>query len=148
MAGAGRVFRDHLGNWILGFARNIGHTTSIVAELWAIRDGLKLAVSRGYNGLILETDSRTALTLLHAENCNFHSLAVLISDCRVLLRQLPDVQTTHIYREANSVADCLAKIGTRLNNPFAVFEQCNMNVAMLLLSDTIGNSVPRDVTII
>ncbi|GKV27995.1 hypothetical protein SLEP1_g37098 [Rubroshorea leprosula] len=105
MAGAGGVFRDHLGNWILGFSRNIGHTTSIAAKLWAIRDGLKLVVSRGYNRLILETDSRIALTLLHAENCNFHSLAVLISDCRVLLRQLPDVQTTHIYREANSI-DC------------------------------------------
>ncbi|GKV53516.1 hypothetical protein SLEP1_g60037, partial [Rubroshorea leprosula] len=61
----------------------------------------------------------------------------------VLLRQLHDVQITHIYREANSVADCLAKMGTRLNNPFAVFEHCNMNVAFFLVSHPVSGALPR-----
>ncbi|GKU94254.1 hypothetical protein SLEP1_g7776 [Rubroshorea leprosula] len=42
-AGAGGVFRDELGNWLLGFYRNVGFTSSLSAELWALREGLKLA---------------------------------------------------------------------------------------------------------
>ncbi|GKU87915.1 hypothetical protein SLEP1_g2242 [Rubroshorea leprosula] len=50
--GAGGVFRDHLGNWLLGFMRNVGYSTALAAELWAIRDGLKLAVDRGFTKII------------------------------------------------------------------------------------------------
>lgn len=32
-AGGGGLIRDNRGHWIKGYARNIGHTTSIAAEL-------------------------------------------------------------------------------------------------------------------
>ena len=31
------VIRDHRGNWVQGFARNIGFTTSVIAEFWAFK---------------------------------------------------------------------------------------------------------------
>ncbi|GLT52770.1 hypothetical protein SLA2020_260900 [Shorea laevis] len=31
--GAGGVFRDHMGNWLLGFMRNVGYSTVLTAEL-------------------------------------------------------------------------------------------------------------------
>lgn len=43
-AGGGGLIRDSEGRWIRGFSRSIGHATSVMAELWALRDGLKLAV--------------------------------------------------------------------------------------------------------
>ena len=43
-ARGGGVIRDSAGNWIRGFTRYIGYTTSIIAEFWALRDGLKLAI--------------------------------------------------------------------------------------------------------
>ena len=47
-AGSGGIIRDHWGNWIGGFSINIGITHSMMAELWAIREGLKFAWSNGY----------------------------------------------------------------------------------------------------
>nr|POF19331.1 putative ribonuclease h protein [Quercus suber] len=39
-AGGGGVIRGSAGNWIKGFVRYIGSTTSIIAEFRALRDGL------------------------------------------------------------------------------------------------------------
>ena len=40
LAGGGGLVRDENGNWVKGFARRIGNTSSYFAELWALRDGL------------------------------------------------------------------------------------------------------------
>ncbi|GLT32301.1 hypothetical protein SLA2020_069770 [Shorea laevis] len=143
--GAGGVFRDHMGNWLLGFMRNVGYSTVLTAELWAIRDGLKLAVERGFTRIIVETDSRVAHILLNSNNYQFHSLAALLNDCRMLVFQLQDVQIKHIYREANMVAANLAKTGCSLTCPFVILDQCTNDTRMLLYSDIIGNPVPRSV---
>ena len=36
-----------------GYARGLGHTNSITAELWTLRDGLILAKEMGLNNLII-----------------------------------------------------------------------------------------------
>ena len=41
-ARGGGIIRDNEGRWVKGFARSIGFTTSIIAKLWALRDGLLL----------------------------------------------------------------------------------------------------------
>ncbi|GKV33503.1 hypothetical protein SLEP1_g42009 [Rubroshorea leprosula] len=87
MAGAGGIFRDHNGSWIYGYSRRVGFTTSLVAELWAIRDSLDIAVNRGISKLILEIDSKVAELLLKSADHNFHSLGVLIDDCRRLMQE-------------------------------------------------------------
>ncbi|GKU89499.1 hypothetical protein SLEP1_g3628 [Rubroshorea leprosula] len=74
LADAGGVLRDDLGRRILGFSRHVGHITSLVAELWAIRYGLSIALSKGFNKLVLETDSKVAMTLIDKCNCDYHSL--------------------------------------------------------------------------
>ncbi|GKV08919.1 hypothetical protein SLEP1_g20489 [Rubroshorea leprosula] len=91
MAASGGLFRDHEGKWMLGYARNIGHTSCLAAELWAIRDGLQLAVDKGFNRLCIETDSLTALNLISKDCGNHHPLTALILDCRELLSRIPEV---------------------------------------------------------
>ncbi|GKU96962.1 hypothetical protein SLEP1_g10142 [Rubroshorea leprosula] len=55
-----------------------------------------------------------AFNLLNSDCNNFHPLANLRDDCRALLCQLPKARLHHIYCEANTVADLLAKMGTTL----------------------------------
>ncbi|GKV16390.1 hypothetical protein SLEP1_g27041 [Rubroshorea leprosula] len=142
-AGAGGVFRDELGNWLLGFYRNVGFTSSLSAELWALRDGLKLAVNRGFSHLLVETDSKVAKTLLDSANSAAHSLGVLIDDCRAMMTQIPNLHLNHVLREANTVADGLAKKGAKSESPFVVLDQCPPDLCNVLFSDIIGNKVPR-----
>ena len=45
LAGVGGLIRDASGNWVKGYARAIRTTTSVVAKLWSLRDGIRLCVS-------------------------------------------------------------------------------------------------------
>lgn len=44
----GGVFRDSKGCCPLSFSRNIGFASSIEAKLWALRDGLSIAVEKHF----------------------------------------------------------------------------------------------------
>ena len=56
-ASGGGLIRDHNGDWIVGFSRAFDSTNSIIAELWALRDGLTLAQELCLNSLIVEMDT-------------------------------------------------------------------------------------------
>lgn len=69
LAGGGGVIQDEEGNWIVGFARNIGITTSFQAELWGLRDGrlrdgLTLCVERNFSAVEVELDARSVLDVI------------------------------------------------------------------------------------
>ncbi|GLU21496.1 hypothetical protein SLE2022_376300 [Rubroshorea leprosula] len=83
--GAGGIFRDHHGNWIVGHSRNVGIAPSLTAELWAIRDGLRLAVDKGFHDIIVESDSKAAVLLLSKNFDSLHYLSTLL-DCRNLMQ--------------------------------------------------------------
>ena len=63
-AGGGGAIRDHRGMWIKGFARKIGHATNLIAEFWALRNGLQMALQLGINCLEVELDAKTIVQLL------------------------------------------------------------------------------------
>ena len=46
-AGGGGLIWDHQGMWIKGYMRRISVASSFVAECWALRDGLLLAIQLG-----------------------------------------------------------------------------------------------------
>ncbi|KAL7237095.1 hypothetical protein ACSBR1_020212 [Camellia fascicularis] len=105
------VFRDATGNWILGYCRFIRFTSTIGAELWTLRDGLKLAWEKNFTNLEIETDSKLMQTLLQSTPNMQHHLNNLIFYCRFLMELLGIQAIKHIYREANECADIIAKLG-------------------------------------
>ena len=58
--GAGGILRNHWGKWMGGFSINIVITHGMMAELWAIREGLKYAWNKGYKYIHLQVDSKLA----------------------------------------------------------------------------------------
>ncbi|KAL7227003.1 hypothetical protein ACSBR1_021967 [Camellia fascicularis] len=69
-----------LGHWVGSFTRNIGFSSTIEAEFWAMRDGLNLALE--WNIVIPEVEIDTLLLkLLILEDTNeHHQLNNFISD--------------------------------------------------------------------
>ncbi|KAL4319432.1 hypothetical protein GQ457_18G015740 [Hibiscus cannabinus] len=94
LAGIGAVFRDDGGSWLFGFPRFVGRCTVLVAELWAIHDGLAQAWGRGHRCVELESDNLEAVRLQW-----------LRLEWRVVVR--------HVPRGKNRVADMLAAKGRR-----------------------------------
>lgn len=66
-AATGGVVRDSDGNFILGYASDIGEATTTVAELQAILMGLKLVWRRGFTKVTMETDSLTSVCLIQGD---------------------------------------------------------------------------------
>ena len=85
LAGGGGVIRDWTGRWIVGFSRNIGIASSLMAELWAIRDGLMLCVERNLDMVEIEMDAKAVVDMLgNPQYCN-RSISSLLEDCRKMI---------------------------------------------------------------
>lgn len=80
-------------HWIRGFSRNIGSTTSLIAEIWALRNGLNLRI-----------------------------ISSLIDDCRTLASLIHHKKIGHCFREANKCVNALANIRTSQLVYFVLFD--------------------------
>ncbi|KAK8510248.1 hypothetical protein V6N11_000540 [Hibiscus sabdariffa] len=63
-AAIGCVIRDDHGDWIRGFARNVGRCSILFAKLWAVHDSLVQAWSLDFRRVIIETDYLEILRIL------------------------------------------------------------------------------------
>jgi ribonuclease HI len=64
VGGGGGLLRDSEGNWLGGFVRSMGSCSSLLAELWALKDGLLLANSLGFSTIFIEVDAEMVVLLL------------------------------------------------------------------------------------
>ena len=74
----------------------------------------------GLHNIIIELDALSVVLLLNNNTTNL-TLEPLLNDCRNLVREFPNMQIKHIYREANQCADAMVKIGASNVNSFVVF---------------------------
>ena len=92
LSGCGGLLRDSAGQWVVGFAKSISVSSSIAAELWALRDGLGLCLERGISAVEIELDATTAISLV-SSNVNANGdLSGVVDDCKELLLRLPQVK--------------------------------------------------------
>ena len=143
-AGAGGVIRDEAGIWILGFSETVGHCSVLKAELRAILRGLKLAKEASISKLWINTDSIAVVNVLtnhpgwHTEN---HSI---IQQCKQLLSwEGWETHLTHCYREANQVADMLAKIAIDRPLGVRIYREPPVEVQDSVHADSTGVFWPR-----
>jgi ribonuclease HI len=120
--GGGGVICDHEGNWLRGFARHIGSASSVVAELWALRDGLSLVIDMDFLIVLIEIDAFIVVSFLSTNAPRHPCLSSLVDDCRYLLQRIPQNELKHVFREANKCADSLANLGRTQEEDFVVFD--------------------------
>ena len=143
IAGGGGVIRDWAGNWVAGFSRKIGVATSLVAELWAIRDGLMLCIDRRLTMVEVESDAKVVVDMLGDSHYSNIAIAPLLEDCRFLLSQIPQVRIKHCYREANRCADKLARKGANQFLNCVLYENLPVDLCEFVVADHNGISVAR-----
>jgi len=114
-SGFGGVLRHSDGSWLYGFAGHIGISSILHAELLALYYGLRVAWEKDYRYIICYSDYNLAIQLIAIGVSNWHLYATLIRNIQELLARAWTVQVCHTWREANVVADFLAKMGARSN---------------------------------
>ena len=127
--------------------RAIGCTTSVAAELWALRDGIRLCITLKIPVVIFELDAKLVVDLLQKGEGNPNGIGALVSDCKAGLQEIPMVQIQHCYREANKYADTLVRRGAFLSQDFVVLLEPPTEVDFHLRLDSTGAFYERLVSV-
>ncbi|KAL5756732.1 hypothetical protein ACOSQ2_021478 [Xanthoceras sorbifolium] len=79
----GGVLRDASKQWIVGFAVNRVKGSVLEVETWGLFEGLQICCNAGFRKIIVESDSKTVVDMLHiTPNCNspLYSLVLCCKD--------------------------------------------------------------------
>ncbi|XP_060184706.1 uncharacterized protein LOC132614307 [Lycium barbarum] len=111
--GMGGVVRNGNGEIIMAFANSLNFCTNNKAEVEAAEYAIQWCFSNNRNKFILELDSMLVINMLNGSSLPPWNFEQKIDKMR---RQLQSKQCIiqHCYREANQVADALAKFGANL----------------------------------
>jgi ribonuclease HI len=143
LAGCGGVIRNCQGDFIAAFSAQVGSVSVVHAELWEIVYGLKLANNRGYKRIHVESDSLIAINLIR-NGCNKeHSAFQLVKTALRFTEDMEAVIWQHSLREANQVADTLAKHSLSLLDNCKVFDNVPAFLVMPLMADSQCIAFPR-----
>ena len=137
-ADGGVVLRCSNGDWIAGCLRKLGNTSCILAELWALKDGLLLAKQLSLENICVDMDVEFLVYLLSNSSVVNLSPEPLLSDCRNLMKTFLNCIVAHVYREANRCADRLARLGADLHSDHLILYNPPPVVKDFLASDKAG----------
>ncbi|KAG7578377.1 Ribonuclease H domain [Arabidopsis thaliana x Arabidopsis arenosa] len=143
LATAGGVLHDGDGIWRGGFALNIGVCSAPLAELWGVYYGLYIAWEKRITRLELEVDSEIVVGFLKTGIDDSHPLSFLVRLCYGFLSRDWIVSVSHVYREANRLADGLANYAFSLPLGFHLLESKPDVVDSIVFDDAIGSAYPR-----
>ncbi|KAI5322640.1 hypothetical protein L3X38_031712 [Prunus dulcis] len=146
--GAGGIICDSFGDWMGGFAVNLGIGQTLDAELWGLFFGLKLAAAKGVPRLSIEMDSMTVVQLIkqHVPSC-LHPCTGVIASCVALMSKFEFVELTHVYRERNAAADCLANWSLNMDLGGCFFDEAPAWISSILIDDLLGAVKPRMISV-
>nr|KYP55631.1 Putative ribonuclease H protein At1g65750 family [Cajanus cajan] len=120
----GGLIRDPDGRCIMAFSRKLDRCSVIKAELWAITQGLRLIhLKKLGTHILIESNSLEAITLLRNGCPRQNECFDIVQEISELAASCETVSYLHIGREANLVADLLAK-------------QCNIGEENLIIYDS------------
>ena len=122
----------------MGFARKIGSTTSFLAKLWALHDGLNLCLSYNLAAVEVEIDAKAIVDAISNPNYTNVFVSPLTDDCRLLISRIPQFRLRHCYREPNRCVDGLARLGDLQATYFVMFMCPLVDLVKLLDSDLKG----------
>jgi len=145
LATAGGVIRGEEDEWLGGFALNIGICSAPMAELWGVYYGLVIAWERGFRRVELEVDSKLVVGFLQTGVTEMHPLSFLVRLCHGFISRDWLVRVTHVYREANRLADGLANYAFSLDFGFLSLDVCPESVLSIMFEDVNGSGVPRTI---
>ncbi|OVA07429.1 Ribonuclease H domain [Macleaya cordata] len=117
--------------------------SNVVAELWAVKEGMQLATNLGITHLYVESDSMVTINFCNQLSDVPWHLRTLMSDIMQMVLQFSTIQFHHRYRQANCVADYLAKavVAQTLNAQW--IGSPPVCIKPLLYADMVGRAFPR-----
>jgi ribonuclease HI len=106
----GAVLRDYQGKFLAAMMKYLSHVSSVaMAVAIAMKEGLEFAIQRGCNRIVAESDSLETIEACKGDHVWHNDSSAIFADCIDKMAEIGSVSFSHCMREANSVADRLAK---------------------------------------
>ncbi|PKU82232.1 hypothetical protein MA16_Dca013424 [Dendrobium catenatum] len=115
----GGIIRDSFRELIVAFAGPSYPCKVIFAELMSLFKGLVICNNRGYVNIQIEVDALILIQIIKNEDVFCPQFFFLIRKICIALYTL-NYTMNHVLREGNACADCLAKIGSRLEEDMEI----------------------------
>ncbi|CAN1131087.1 Putative ribonuclease H protein At1g65750 [Linum perenne] len=145
-ATAGGLVRDSMGRCLLAYSMNLDNCSITRVEIRGALEGLQRAWEAGYRNVIVQLDSKAALSILtRGETLNQFSLE--IAHFRELQGRDWELIMRHTYREGNRAADHLASIGYGYPVGSHTVSISDCNLGHFLRYDCLGITEQRSVLI-
>ena len=136
MSGLGVVIRDCNGQVMASLCSQLGVCYSPeIAEVLAIRRGLRLAMETGLVPVVLESDASVVVNAIGSQDRSSYDVGIIIHDISCLLRSPCFNSISFVPRLANKVAHGLAKLALRFVGESVWLEDCPLSVESLVLDD-------------
>lgn len=126
------------GDFGFAFCHRLRNCSALEAEFWGVFHGLSIATAKGYNSIIVETDSSLVVEALNAFNTSNHPFQNLINEIKSLAAANFSTEWRKIDRCANNVADMLAKNCSQFDLDCNIFDTPPLSLIQTLNSDRIG----------
>lgn len=110
-AGARGIIKNQEGHMMFVFTEALDYCTNNEAETKAAIIGLRYSHNMGLRNIVLEMDSKIIVDMIKGTNKPSWKLQQLIEEIQEKLKRIGG-SVQHCYREANSVADILSKLGS------------------------------------
>lgn len=95
----GRVLKDHEGKFIVGFTIYLGPVSVLQDVLWGLICRLRIALSKGFSKVFVESDSELAIRFLNKGIGEANPCAPMVRDIKRLLNQFT-AHWRHVFIEA------------------------------------------------
>ncbi|GLU15088.1 hypothetical protein SLE2022_316150 [Rubroshorea leprosula] len=125
---------------------NIGMTrttSSFMVELWACREGLRLACSLGIFHLVLKMNSMLVVQLVQARSASTGIALSLFADINSLLNSFSHCVIRHPLREGNYTANYMPFLGHSMALGPTLFTTPPAGLSLILHGDIMGTAFLR-----
>lgn len=102
------IINDHTGHWIAKKAKSISPTSNNLADLKALKEGLKFCHFLGISKIVVECDSQIVLNVIRSRSTPNWVLNSKLEEVINVLDGSEESRICHIFREGNQKADLLA----------------------------------------
>ncbi|CAN1787029.1 Putative ribonuclease H protein At1g65750 [Linum perenne] len=144
---AGGLLRNSHGRCLLAFTMNLGRCSITRAEIRGAIEGLNCMWDAGFRKVILQLDSKVAISLLTNITDSSHQHGLEILQFKELCQREWLVEVKHTYREGNHAADFLASIGYGYPFRSHIVSSSDSSLVYFLRYDCMGTTEHRSILI-